>query len=219
MFTITIDGPSASGKSTVAEIVAKELNMHHLNSGEFYRAITLYFIRKNISFEDAKQISKELKNVNVTIKYIDNTQHCYLNGEDVTTLLHTNEINGLVSKFGHNLDVVEKCSHFTLLATQTENLVIDGRNVGSYVVPDADCKIYLDCNVKVRAQRRYEEALSKGSKTTFEEILKQTKERDRLDKTRSIAPLVVPKGAYKVNSNEKTPEEVALEIVKIVQRL
>ena len=219
MFTITIDGPSASGKSTVADIVATELNMHHLNSGDFYRAIALYYLRKNIHYEDSDSIKKELANINITIKYIFDEQHDFLNGEDVTGLLHNNDINEVVSKFGHNFLVVEKASELTYLATLTENLVIDGRNVGSYVIPDAECKIYLDCNAKIRAERRYKEAKEKGSDVTFEEILKQTIERDELDKKRKIAPLVVPKDAYKVKSDNKTPQEVAEEIIKIVQKM
>lgn len=219
MFTITIDGPSASGKSTVADIVSERLNMHHLNSGEFYRAIALYFLRKNIHFEESEKIKKELPKINITIKYINNEQHTFLNKEDVSKLLHSNEINEVVSKFGHNLDVVDKASKLTYLATTTENLVIDGRNVGSYVIPDAECKIFLDCDAKIRAERRYKEAISKGSKVSFEEILKQTIERDELDKKRVIAPLVVPKNAYIVKSDDKSPEEVAEEIIKIVQKL
>lgn len=219
MFTITIDGPSASGKSTVADIVSEKLNMHHLNSGDFYRAIALYFLRKNIHYEDSEAIKKELPNIKILVKYIDDEQHDFLNGEDVTHLLHSNEINDVVSKFGHNLDVVDKASKLTYLATTTENLVIDGRNVGSYVIPDAECKIYLDCDAKIRAERRYKEALEKGSNVTFEEILKQTIERDELDKKRVIAPLVVPKNAYKIKSDDKSPEDVANEIIKIVQKL
>ena len=219
MFTITIDGPSASGKSTVADLVSEKLNMHHLNSGEFYRAIALYFIRKNIHYEDSTNIEKELPYISILIKYIDNTQHVILNGEDVTHLLHSNEINEVVSKFGHNLKVVEKASDLTLLATETESLVIDGRNVGSFVLPDAECKIYLDCDPKIRAERRYKEALEKGSDVTFEEILKQTIERDELDKKRVVAPLVVPKNAFIVKSDDKSPEELAEHIIKIVQKL
>lgn len=219
MFTITIDGPSASGKSTVADIVSEKLNMHHLNSGDFYRAIALYFLKKNIHYEDSEAIKKELPKIKIFIKYIDDEQHDFLNGEDVTHLLHSNEINDVVSKFGHNLDVVDKASKLTYLATTTENLVIDGRNVGSYVIPDAECKIYLDCDAKIRAERRYKEALEKGSNVTFEEILKQTIERDELDKKRVIAPLVVPKNAYKIKSDDKSPEDVANEIIKIVQKL
>lgn len=219
MFTITIDGPSASGKSTVADLVASALNMHHLNSGDFYRAIALHFLRKNIHFEDEKSIKKELPNISITINYINDVQHDYLNGEDVTNILHSNEINEVVSKFGHNLLVVEKASELTYLATITESLVIDGRNVGSYVIPDAECKIFLDCDAKIRAERRYKEAIEKGSNVTFEEILKQTLERDELDKKRKIAPLVVPKNAYIVKSDDKSPEEVADLIIKIVQKM
>lgn len=219
MFTITIDGPSASGKSTVADIVAEKLNMHHLNSGDFYRAIALYFLRKNIHYEDSEKIKEELPNISITIKYIDDEQHDFLNGEDVTHLLHNNDINDVVSKFGHNVSVVEKASALTLAATETENLVIDGRNVGSYVIPNAECKIYLDCDPKIRAERRFKEAKEKGNNVTFEEILTQTIERDELDKKRKIAPLIVPKNAYKVKSDDKTPDEVADCIIKIVQKM
>ena len=216
MFTITLDGPSASGKSTVADIVAKKLKINHLNSGEFYRAITLYMLRKKIKTDDFKQINHELPNINIEVKFLGEKQIMILNGEDVSELLHSNEVNATVSNYSHNEEVVKKASELTYLATKSHNLIIDGRNVGSFVLPNAECKIYLDCDAKIRAERRFKEQIEKGAKVTFEEIYKQTLERDELDRTRKIAPLVVPKDAIIITSDAKTPEDLADEIIKIV---
>ena len=217
MFTITIDGPSASGKSTVADLVAEKLAMHHLNSGNFYRTIAYYFVQNNIKPEETERISKELEKVNIEIKFIDGKQHDFLNGEDVSNYLHNNDINQVVSKYARNFDVVEKTSKLTYLATLTNSLVIDGRNVGSYVLPNAECKIYLDCDAKIRAERRLKEETAKGYNVTFGEIYKQTLERDELDKTRKIAPLVVPENAIMLDSSHLTQEEVANKIVEIAK--
>ena len=217
MFTITLDGPSASGKSTVADIVAKKLNIHHLNSGEFYRVIALYMHRKNIKTEDIDKINKELANINIDVTFMGEKQKMILNGEDVTDLLHSNEINSTVSIYAHNEQVVKKASELTYLATLTNKLIIDGRNVGSFVLPNADCKIFLDCDAKIRDERRYKEQLEKGSNVTFDEILKQTLERDELDRKRKIAPLVVPENAIIITSDNKSPDEIADEIVKLAK--
>ena len=218
MFTITLDGPSASGKSTVADIVAKKLNIHHLNSGEFYRAISLYMVRKNINTNDIENINKELENINIDVHFEGEKQKMILNGEDVTSLLHTNEINSTVSIYAHNEEVVKKASELTYLATKTNELIIDGRNVGSFVLPNAECKIYLDCDAKIRAERRFKEQIEKGANVTFDEIYKQTIDRDELDRTRKIAPLIIPNGAKIVKSDYKTPEEIADEIIKIIKK-
>lgn len=218
MFTITIDGPSASGKSTVADIVAQKLNIHHLNSGEFYRAIALYMLRNKVDIGDNENIAKHLKDISIQVKFNGEHQELIMNGENVTPLLHSNEINENVSRFARNFDVVEKASELTYLATKEHKLIIDGRNVGSYVVKDAELKIYLDCDAKVRAERRMKEMLEKGEKVDFEEIYKQTLERDELDRTRKIAPLIVPENAHIIDSNNKTPEELAEIIVNLAKQ-
>ena len=217
MFTITIDGPSASGKSTVANLVAEKLGVHHLNSGEFYRAIALYMQNKNIDYTDLENIGKNLKNINIEIEFINDKQHVILNNEDVTHLLHSNRINDVVSKFAHNEMVVHKASELTYNATLTQELVLDGRNVGSFVLPNAECKIFLDCDPKIRAERRYLEAKNKGENVNFEDIYKQTLERDELDRTRKIAPMIVPENAYVLKSDNKTPNVIADEIVEYVK--
>lgn len=214
MYTITIDGPSASGKSTVAKLVAKKLNFYHLNSGNIYRAITLFLLEKGLSPNE--QITEDiLSQINVEIKFENNLQVDYLNGKNVTTLLHSHEINDNVSRFGKQELIIKKASKLTLLPTLNYNIVIDGRNVGSFVLPNAFLKIYLDCDAKVRAERRFKEMLEKGEKVDFDEIYQQTLDRDELDRTRPIAPMIVPENAVIINSSNKTPEEVAIEIVDI----
>lgn len=219
MFTITLDGPSASGKSTVADIVAEKLNIYHLNSGEFYRAIAYHMLNNGINITDTEKLNKELDKLNIEVKFIQGKQHLFLNNEDITEFLHTNPINEVVSAYARNVNVVNKSSDLTFLATKKYNLIIDGRNVGSYVIPNAECKIYLDCDPKIRAQRRYEEQLSKGFNVTLEEVYQQILKRDELDKTREIAPLVVPKNAYILSSDNKTVEEVAQDILNVVNSI
>ena len=218
MFTITIDGPSSSGKSTVAEIVAKKLNFHHLNSGNFYRVITLYLLEKGFSPDD-KITDEILNDINIDVEFVGETQHDFLNGKNVTGLLHNNNINANVSKFATQDNIIIKASKLTFQPTQKYNLVIDGRNVGSFVLPNAELKIYLDCDAKVRATRRMKEMLNKGEKVNFDEILKQTIERDELDRTRPLAPLIAPKDAYVLNSSNLTAEQVADKIVEIYHKL
>lgn len=218
MFTITIDGPSSSGKSTVAEIVAKKLNFHHLNSGNFYRVITLYLLEKGFSPDD-KITDEILNDINIDVEFVGGTQHDFLNGKNVTGLLHNNNINANVSKFAKQDNIIIKASKLTFQPTQKYNLVIDGRNVGSFVLPNAELKIYLDCDAKVRATRRMKEMLNKGEKVNFDEILKQTIERDELDRTRPLAPLIAPKDAYVLNSSNLTAEQVADKIVEIYHKL
>lgn len=218
MFTITIDGPSASGKSTVAKLVAKKLNFHHLNSGNFYRVITMYLLNKGI-YPDMKITDDMLDDINIDVTFDGDKQYNYLNGENVTELLHSNIINENVSRFAKNENIIIKASKLTYIQTQNYNLVIDGRNVGSFILPNAELKIYLDCDPHVRATRRMEEMLAKNEKVDFDEILKQTIERDTLDKNRSLAPMVVPKGAHVLDSSHLSPEEVANKIIEIYHSL
>lgn len=218
MFTITIDGPSSSGKSTVAELVAKKLNFHHLNSGNFYRTITLFLLNNGYTPDD-KIPAEILDKIEIDVEFIDKRQHDFLNGKDVSDLLHNNLINENVSRFGKNEAIIIKASKLTFLPTKKYNLVIDGRNVGSFVLPNAELKIYLDCDPKVRAERRMKEMLEKGENVNFDEILDQTIKRDNLDKTRPLAPLVVPKDAYVLDSSNLTPEQVADKIVEIYKNI
>jgi len=216
MYIITIDGPASSGKSTVASIVAEKLKIAHINSGEAYRAIAYFMLKNGISPSDKENIDICLNNNSFKMEYLQGKQILSVNGEDITQYLHTNEINSVVSKYGTNPKVIYASSDMARQLAQNMSVVMDGRNLGSFCFPDARYKFYVDCDEKERAIRRFNEMKQKGTDVDFDEILKQVIDRDKLDKTREIAPLVVPNNAIMLDSTNQTPEQVAQKIVDIV---
>ena len=216
MYIITIDGPASSGKSTVASIVANKLQIAHINSGEAYRAIAYFMLKNDISPTDGDAINNALKNNTFKMEYVDGKQILSVNGEDVTQYLHTNEINSVVSQYGTNPQVIYASSDMARQLAKNMSVVMDGRNLGSFCFPDAQYKFYIDCDENERAIRRFKEMQQKGTNIDFETILKQVIERDELDKTRKIAPLVIPNGAVLLDSTNQTPEQVAIKIANIV---
>lgn len=216
MYLITIDGPSSSGKSTVASIVAQNLNIVHINSGEAYRAIAYFMHNAGIEPSEVDKVNQALKTNTFKMQYINGKQVLLVNGEDVTPYLHTNQVNSVVSTYGKNPQVIYKASDMARELVKDMSMVMDGRNLGSFCFTDAKYKFYVDCDAKVRAQRRYNEMMQKGIEVDFEEIYNQTIERDNYDKTRPIAPLIVPKDAIFIDSTNITAQEVANQIVKIV---
>lgn len=217
MYIITIDGPSSSGKSTIASIVAQKLNIAHINSGEAYRAIAYFMLSKNISPEDNENISKLIKSNTFKMVYDKGIQTLYVNGKDITKHLHTNEINAIVSQYGKNAEIIYKASDMAREVSNDMSVVMEGRNLGSFCFPEAKYKFYIDCEIKERANRRFKEMKQKGIEVDFDTIYKQTVERDELDKTRKIAPLVMPKNAILIDSTNLTAEQVAQQIVDIVK--
>lgn len=217
MYIITIDGPSSSGKSTIASIVAQKLNIAHINSGEAYRAIAYFMLSKNISPEDNENISKLIKSNTFKMVYDKGIQSLYVNGKDITKYLHTNEINAIVSQYGKNAEIIYKASDMAREVSNDMSVVMEGRNLGSFCFPEAKYKFYIDCEAKERANRRFKEMKQNGIEVDFDTIYKQTIERDELDKTRKIAPLVMPKNAILIDSTNLTAEQVAQQIVDIVK--
>lgn len=216
MYIITIDGPASSGKSTVASIVANKLQIAHINSGEAYRAIAYHLLHSGISPTDSDGITAALKNNTFKMEYIDGKQILSVNGEDITQHLHTNEINAVVSKYGANPQVIYASSDMARELAKNMSVVMDGRNLGSFCFPDAKYKFYVDCDERERATRRFKEMKQKGGNVDFDAILAQVIERDRLDKTREVAPLVVPNDATMLDSTHQTPEQVAQQIANVV---
>lgn len=216
MYIITIDGPASSGKSTVASIVANKLNIAHLNTGEAYRAIAYFMLSSGILPTDTASVNKALNSNVFEMKYSNGQQTLLINGEDVTKHLHTNQINAVVSQYGKNPQVIYTASDMARQASKNLAVVMEGRNLGSFCFPDAKYKFYVDCDVKERAVRRFNEMKQKGIDVDLETIYNQTIERDNLDKTREVAPLVVPKNSVLLDSTHLTPEQVAQKIVDIV---
>lgn len=214
---VSIDGPAGSGKSTVADILANKLNFMHFNSGSLYRAVACYSIANNLKMDENVDL---LSKLDLKVEFIDGVQHVFANGTDFTSHLRDNEVSSAssyVSKFKPIRQLVDDCQRKFV---SNNNVVIEGRDIGSFVFPNAEFKFYLDCSVEVRAERRLKEEQAKGTNINIEEIKSQIIERDKRDKERPIAPLVVPKNATIINSTNKTAEQVADEMfAKIKQSL
>lgn len=213
---ISIDGPAGSGKSTVAEILAIKLGFVHFNSGSLYRAITAYALKNQIDIETS---INALSKLNLEVCYKNNVQHVFVNKIDFTNDLRDNAVSALspiTSKFKEIRNLVDDCQR---QFAYHNNVVIDGRDIGSYVFPNAEHKFYLDCSVDIRAERRFKEEQQKGSNITLEEIKQQIIDRDNFDKNKKIAPLVVPNGAHIIDSAQKTAEQVANEMYNIIKKI
>ena len=204
---ITIDGPAGSGKSTVANILAEKLGFIHFNSGSLFRGVTAFLHDINFNIESI-EVNSTIPNFDLDVKIIDEIQHVFVNNKDYTPMLRNNEISTLVAFVALN-----KCVRSIIDACQRKfckenNIVVEGRDLGSFVFPDAEVKFYLDCSVEERARRRFLEEQAKKSNVTLEAIKNQIIERDFMDKTREIAPLVVPNDAIIIDSSDLSIEEV-----------
>lgn len=204
---ITIDGPAGSGKSTVADILAERLGFIHFNSGSLYRGVTAHLLSENYNIESITSHSP-ITNFKLETKMIDNIQHVIVNNVDYTAVLRKNQISTLVPFVAANKFCREKIDECQKEFCSSHNVVMEGRDLGSFVFPHAEVKFYLDCSVKERATRRYTEEKAKNSQVTLQEIENQIDERDRIDKSREIAPLVIPKDAITVDSTNLNIEQV-----------
>ena len=213
---ITIDGPAGSGKSTVADILADKLGFIHFNSGALFRGVTAFLHNENFDIESI-EVNSTIPDFNLEVKMIDDVQHVFVNNKDYTPMLRNNTISTLVALVAINKNVRKRIDECQRKFCLKNNIVIEGRDVGSFVFPDAEVKFYLDCSIKERARRRFLEEKSKNSQITIEEIEQQIAERDYLDKTREIAPLIVPNNAIIVDSSNLSINEVVETFLNHVQ--
>ena len=212
---IAIDGPAGAGKSTIARRVAKELSFIYVDTGAMYRAVALYLLKKNVNSEDAAEISENCTGARVSIEYRDGEQIVMLNGENVNPSLRTEEVGNMASRSSANPKVRE---HLLLLQRNlaSENdVVMDGRDIGTTILPDAEVKIYLTASAKTRAKRRYLELTEKGIACDLDEIEQDIIQRDERDMNREISPLRQAEDAVLVDSSEMTIDEVVEEILRI----
>ena len=216
-FNIAIDGPAGAGKSTIAKRVAAKLSFIYVDTGAMYRAMALFLHRNGVSAEDTETIAKECTNADISIRYRDNEQVVLLNGENVNPYLRTEEVSRMASK---SSAVPEVRAH--LLALQRNlaasyNVVMDGRDIGTVILPDAQVKIFLTASPETRAKRRYEELIQKGQEADYQEVLAEIINRDERDMNRETAPLRQAEDAVLVDSSDLTLDEVEDTICRIVQ--
>lgn len=210
---ITIDGPAGAGKSTIAKILAKKLGFLHLDSGAVYRAIGVAAKKSGIDLDSEEAVSLFLKRIFVEIK---DDGRVFLNGLDLTEEIRKPEGGVLASKVARFPEVRKKVIEVLRKAAEGRKVVTDGRDAGTNIFPDAELKIFLTASPEERAKRRYEELKEKGFNVTFEQVLKEVRERDYQDKNREVAPLTVPEGAYVIDTTGKTVEAVVREIEELL---
>lgn len=207
-FSIAIDGPAGAGKSTIAKKIAKELRFIYVDTGAMYRAMALFLIRNGVRPDEKEKISVMCKLANITIIYEDGEQQVWLNGENVTGLLRTEEVGNMASASSVNGKVRAKLQQLQQKLAATADVVMDGRDIGTAVLPNADVKIFLTASSLVRAQRRHAELVAKGEEADIDKIEEDIIKRDHRDMTRELNPLTQAPDAVLVDSSYMTIDEV-----------
>lgn len=216
MINIAIDGPAGAGKSTIAKKVAAEKNYIYVDTGAMYRAMALYLFRLGVDPDDAAAISRNCVGADITIEYRDGVQVVLLDGENVNDFLRTPEVSDMASRTSVNGDVRNKLMELQQELARRQNVVMDGRDIGTVVLPNAQVKIFLTASVTVRAKRRFLELMEKTGTANLEEIEAQIRERDHRDMTRPIAPLKQADDAVLVDTSDMTIDEVVDKILSII---
>lgn len=211
-YNVAIDGPAGAGKSTIAKLVAKEKGYIYVDTGAMYRGLAIHFLQKGICPEDTEKIAEACGDAEVTIGYEDGVQQIYLNGENITSKLRTEEVGNMASKTSAVPAVRAKLLELQRSLAREKDVIMDGRDIGTNILPDADVKIYLTASVETRAKRRYDELQAKGETCSLDEIARDIEERDRRDMEREIAPLKQAEDAVLLDSSNMTIEEVVRAI-------
>lgn len=217
---IAIDGPAGAGKSSIAKLVSKELGYIYVDTGALYRTVGLYSIRKGIDTKDAEAVTATLKDIEIKLGFVDGAQHVFLNGEDVSDAIRTPE----ASMGASNVSAIPAVRTFLFDLqrdiAKNNNCIMDGRDIGTVVLPDAQIKLFLTASPEARAERRYKELIEKGEKVDFQDVLDDINKRDYQDSHREIAPLKQAEDALLVdNSGCNLEEGVALVMGIIKEKL
>lgn len=214
---IAIDGPAGAGKSTIAKILAKELGYVYVDTGAMYRAIAVFYMDRCVAYDDEESVNSLIPEIDIRIEYKDGIQQVILNGENVTGRLRTEEVGKMASRTSAYLKVREKLVELQQNLARVTNVVMDGRDIGTKVLPDADLKIYLTASAKARAKRRYDELVQKGEKCDYDVILKDIEERDYQDMHRKESPLTKAADAVEIDSSDMSIEEVINTVKNLIK--
>ncbi|SHJ80341.1 (d)CMP kinase [Tepidibacter formicigenes] len=209
---IAVDGPAGAGKSTVAKIIAKKLNINYIDTGAMYRAITYKAIKENINIEDEKSLIEMAKNTQIDFK----ENNIYLDGQIINEEIRTLTVSSNVSKVAQIKEIREIMVDLQRKMGQKYSVIMDGRDIGSYVFKDADFKFYLTAGANERANRRYKELKEKGHDVKLDDIIKDIQNRDEIDSKRDFAPLVKADDAIEIDTSNKNIDEVVNDIMKYI---
>ena len=215
--TPLIDGPAGSGKGTVTKLVAEKLNFITIDTGAMYRSAALEAVRKNIAPDDNEGLKKMMDNISIELKKVDNVQKVYLNGEDVTKEIRTPLIDENSSKYSAIPYIREKITPIQRKMGENGNVIMEGRDIGTVVFPDADVKIFLDASDEEIANRRYKQDLERGMNVTYEQVLEDIKRRNKNDSNRAVAPLKKAEDAIYIDSTNLTINEVVDKVIEIIE--
>ena len=217
-YNVAIDGPAGAGKSTIAKQIAKRMGLIYVDTGAMYRAMALYMIREKVDPKDLDAIVKKCEETHITIRYENGEQVVLLNGENVNAFLRTEEVGNMASAIAPRKEVRAKLVRLQRELAATSDVIMDGRDIGTCVLPDADVKIYLTASSAVRAKRRYDELTAKGEECDLAKIEADIIERDERDMTREESPLRQAEDAVLVDSSDMTIEEVIQAIIEICEK-
>ena len=215
-FIVAVDGPAGSGKGTVTKLVGEREKLIYIDTGAMYRCVTLYMLRNQIDIENMKKVNESLENIKIQLKIEKNKQKVYLNGEDVSLEIRTEKVHQFVSPVSKIPMVREKLTEEQRKMSQSQDIIMEGRDIGTVVFPNADVKIYLDATPEERARRRVLQNKEKGIETSYEEVLENIKDRDYRDSNREIAPLRKAEDAIYIDSSDMTIEEVVNKVIDII---
>lgn len=217
-FVVAVDGPAGSGKGTITREVAKKMNLINIDTGAMYRCVTLLMIRQNIKLEDKEKIKEILDKIDIKFGIENGEQKVYLNSEDVSLLIRTKEVNEFVSPVSTLKIVRERLADMQREMSKAIDVIMEGRDIGTNVFPNANVKIYLDATPEERAKRRFKQNEEIGIQIPYEEILESVKNRDYIDSHREISPLKQAEDAIYIDSTNMTIDEVVEEIVNIIKK-
>lgn len=213
---IAIDGPSAAGKSTIAKLLAKKLNYSHLDTGAMYRCVGYQASRSNIDTNDAAALAKMIDGMEIDF---DSKGNVYINGEDVSSAIRQNQVSMLASSVSVHPEVRERLVAMQQKIAENKGYIMDGRDIGTVVLPQAELKVFMIASVEARAQRRYQEYISKGIEADYKEIYDDIEKRDYQDIHRSVSPLKKADDALELDTSDMTVEEVEEAIEKMIDSI
>ena len=217
-FIVDVDGPAGSGKGTITKLVGERENLVYIDTGALYRCVTLAMLRKNIGLEDLEQIQEILNTTDIEFKQENGEKKVYLNNENVSKEIREAAVNKFVSQVSHIVIVRESITDLSRKIAKGKKVIMEGRDIGTNVFPNADVKIYLDATPEERARRRQKQNEEKGINIPFEEIVENIKFRDNNDKTSKVAPLKQAEDAIYIDSSNMTIEEVAEKVIEIIKK-